>query len=152
MPFLSIIRIPLVETRSFTQRFSDSTQNLCACKLGRKRRRVLLFACDTLFPETGFLPVTWHIRDMVNSVIEARLLLRARTLPEAGAVFNKIDGYLDGSGPHFSPLFYCGDAMPHPALFLLGQSAQHSVDYACALFGRINKAGHDLSPSRYERW
>jgi hypothetical protein len=25
---------------------------------GRKRRRVLLFACDTLFPLTGFLPVT----------------------------------------------------------------------------------------------
>jgi len=35
---------------------------------------------------------------MVNSVIEARLLLRARTLPEAVPVFNKIDGYLDGFG------------------------------------------------------
>ena len=144
--------MPLVDTRNLSQRFSDSTQNLCDCRLGRKRRRVLLFACETLFPATGFLPVTWHTRDMVNSVIAARLLLRARTLPEAMPVFNKIDRYLTGPSPHFSPPFYCHGAMPYPALFLLGQSAQHRVDHACALCGRKIKAGHDLSPSRYERW
>ena len=98
--------------------------------------------------------------------------------------------------PHFSPPFYCDGAMPHPACISLGQSAQHSVNYAytdvgkgrepgsgsfaCALLthtihgvrggappslccgvqndrpyrfvGRETQAGHDLSPSRYERW
>jgi len=42
--------------------------------------------------------------------------------------------------------------MPHPACIWLGQSARHSVNYACALFGRKIQAGHDLSSSRYERW
>lgn len=61
MPFLSIIRMPLDETRNRTQRFSLSTQNLWCCRLGRKRLLVLLLACDTLLPTTGRLPVTWHI-------------------------------------------------------------------------------------------
>jgi hypothetical protein len=30
------------------------------CKLGLKRRRVLLFACETLFPNCGPLPHTSH--------------------------------------------------------------------------------------------
>jgi len=34
------------------------------CKLGRKRRRLRLFACDTVFPVFGRLPVTWQTRDM----------------------------------------------------------------------------------------
>src|SRR5699024_11503860 len=44
--------------------FSLSTQNRRVCKLGKKRRRVLLFACDTLLPVAGRLPVTWHTRAM----------------------------------------------------------------------------------------
>jgi len=29
---------------------------------------VLLFACDTLLPTIGRLPVTWQTLDMVNSI------------------------------------------------------------------------------------
>ena len=35
--------------------------------LGRNRRRVLLWAWETLFPVTGRLPVTWQTLDMVES-------------------------------------------------------------------------------------
>src|SRR6185312_17293997 len=64
MPFLSMVRRALVDTRRRTQRFSDSTQNRRDCRLGRKRRLVLLFACETLLPTIGPLPVTWHLRAM----------------------------------------------------------------------------------------
>src|SRR5690554_488780 len=66
MPFLSIVRRPLVETRSFTQRFSDATQKRRSWRLGRKRRRVLFIACETLLPVVVRLPVTWQTRDMVH--------------------------------------------------------------------------------------
>ena len=39
-----IVRRPAAEMRSDTQRFSVSTQKRCVCRLGRKRRRFLLFA------------------------------------------------------------------------------------------------------------
>lgn len=60
MPFLSTNRIALVDSRSFTQRRSVSTQKRWVCKFGKKRRRVLLLACDTLLPVIGRLPVIWH--------------------------------------------------------------------------------------------
>src|SRR5690606_24260632 len=66
MPFLSMVRRALVDTRRRAQRFSDSTQNRRDCRLGRKRRLVLLFACETLLPTIGPLPVTWHTRAMVS--------------------------------------------------------------------------------------
>ena len=43
-----MMRMPLVETRSFTKRFSDSTQKRWFCRFGRKRRRVWFIAWDTL--------------------------------------------------------------------------------------------------------
>src|SRR5690606_32220672 len=55
------------ETRSFTQRFSEATQKRRSCRLGRKRRRVLLFACETLLPVCTPLPVTWQTRDIRTS-------------------------------------------------------------------------------------
>lgn len=58
MPFLLMIRIPFVETRNLTQRFSPDTQKRWVCRFGKKRRLVLLLAWDTLFPEIGRLPVT----------------------------------------------------------------------------------------------
>ena len=64
MPCLSMIRIPLLDTRNLTKRFSDSTQNRWVWRFGEKRRRVLLLACETLFPVTGFLPVTIHTLDI----------------------------------------------------------------------------------------
>ena len=41
IPFLSMMRMPLEETRSLTKRFSDSTQKRWVCRFGKKRRRVL---------------------------------------------------------------------------------------------------------------
>src|SRR6202023_2089098 len=64
MPFFSIVRSPLAEMRKETQRFSVSTQKRCVCRLGRKRRRFLLFAWETRFPTAGFLPVTSQTRDI----------------------------------------------------------------------------------------
>jgi len=40
------------------QRFSLSTQNLRRCRFGMNRRRVLLWACETLLPIMGIFPVT----------------------------------------------------------------------------------------------
>lgn len=65
MPNLSIIRKPLVLNFSVTKRFSSSTQRRRFCRLGRKRRRVLLLACETLFPVVGRLPVTSQTLDMI---------------------------------------------------------------------------------------
>src|SRR3546814_9529314 len=66
MPFLSMVRMAAAETRSFTQRFSLATQKRRSCRLGRKRRRVLLLACETLLPVCTPLPVTWHTRDITH--------------------------------------------------------------------------------------
>jgi hypothetical protein len=50
--------------RSVTKRFSSATQIRFFCKFGKKRRRVLLFACDTLFPYCTVLPVSWQTLDI----------------------------------------------------------------------------------------
>src|SRR6056297_2014546 len=65
MPLRSMMRRPCWETRSFTKRRSLSTQMRWVWRLGRKRRRDLLFAWDTLLPVSGPLPVTWQTRDMI---------------------------------------------------------------------------------------
>src|SRR5574340_432667 len=65
MPFLSMVRSAALDKRRRTQRFSLSTQNRRYCRLGRKRRLVLLLAWETLFPTMGFLPVTTHTRAMM---------------------------------------------------------------------------------------
>jgi hypothetical protein len=61
MPSLSIVLIPRAVTRNRTHRPSLGTQKRWFCKFGSKRRFVLLFACETLLPDIGFLPVTWHL-------------------------------------------------------------------------------------------
>src|SRR5271170_5863797 len=58
IPFFSTVRSPFADSRSEIQRFSPSSQKRCLCRLGRKRRRLRLFACDTVLPDTGRLPVT----------------------------------------------------------------------------------------------
>src|SRR5512139_2194778 len=65
MPRLSMVRMAALVRRRRTKRFSLSTQKRWVWRLGRKRRRVLLFACDTVFPVIGRLPVTWHTLDMI---------------------------------------------------------------------------------------
>jgi len=63
-----------LDKRNLIQRFSLSTQNLRCCKLGRKRRLVLLLAWETWWPNMGFLPVTSHTRDMTT---HSRILKKA---------------------------------------------------------------------------
>src|SRR4029078_12657396 len=69
MPLRSMVRSPCWDKRMLTQRFSLSTQKRRYCRFGRKRRRVLLLAWETLFPSIGFLPATPHTRDMESSGI-----------------------------------------------------------------------------------
>src|SRR4051812_32370084 len=64
-----MVRSALVETRSFTQRFSLGTQKRRSCRFGSQRRRVLLLACDTLLPDCARLPVTWQTLAIVPSSI-----------------------------------------------------------------------------------
>src|SRR5579871_1714412 len=59
-----MVRRPRVVTRKETQRRSDSSQKRWLCRLGRKRRRLRLFACETVLPVFGRFPVTWQTRDM----------------------------------------------------------------------------------------
>src|SRR5690606_18810661 len=71
MPTLSMVRRAWVDTRRRTQRFSLSTQKRRDCRLGRKRRLVLLLACETWLPTIGPLPVTWHTRAMVHPLLKS---------------------------------------------------------------------------------
>ena len=66
MPTLVMILIAFALTFNFNQRFSVGTQKRFTCKLGSKRRRVLLLACETLLPDMGRLPVTAQTLAMVN--------------------------------------------------------------------------------------
>jgi hypothetical protein len=59
--------MPAVDKRKETQRFSDSTKKRRFCRLGKKRRLVLLFAWETLLPTIGPFPVTWQTRAMFCS-------------------------------------------------------------------------------------
>src|ERR1700691_1738230 len=65
MPRFSMVRRPRVDTRRLTKRLSVSSQNRWVCRFGRKRRRLRLFAWDTVLPVFGPLPVTWQTRDMI---------------------------------------------------------------------------------------
>ena len=84
MPNLSIVRKAALETRMRTQRFSLSTQKRRDCKLGKKRRLVLLLACYTLLPVIGRLPVTTHTRAMVRlqitELVKTRFISRKRLI------------------------------------------------------------------------
>src|SRR5215204_1111946 len=62
MPFFSMVRRPLVDTRRLTQRRSPSSQKRWVCRLGRKRRRFLLLAWETRLPTATLLPVTSQTR------------------------------------------------------------------------------------------
>src|SRR6185437_6830902 len=67
MPFLSIVRSAALVSRRLIQRLSLSTQNRRRCRLGMKRRLVLLLAWETLLPTIGAFPVTWQTRAIARS-------------------------------------------------------------------------------------
>jgi hypothetical protein len=71
-----------VDTRKLTKRLSVSSQNRCVCKFGRKRRRLRLFAWDTVLPVLGPLPVTWQTRDMITH-LDAGKKKQPRFIPGA---------------------------------------------------------------------
>src|SRR5664280_1798464 len=67
IPFLSIVRIAAVDTRRRTHRPSLAIQKRWERRFGLKSRFVLLFAWETLFPDTARFPVTWQIPDISSS-------------------------------------------------------------------------------------
>src|SRR5688572_16359591 len=85
MPFLSMVRRAAVETRSLIQRFSEATQKRRSWRFGRKRRRVLFMACETLLPVVVRLPVTWHTRDIRTSKGNGASLSQGGGGPSVGA-------------------------------------------------------------------
>lgn len=84
-----------VLTRSFTQRFSLSTQKRRVCRFGSKRRLVFRFEWDTLFPTMGRFPVTSQTLDTVSllklSSIECGAMLLALLLRVGHFLFDKLD-------------------------------------------------------------
>src|SRR5579864_1431062 len=81
-PLFSRVRMPLVVSRSDTQRFSVSSQKRCVCRFGRKRRRFLLLAWETRLPTAGFLPVTSQTRDIETTLSKSEAWERG-TGPES---------------------------------------------------------------------
>jgi hypothetical protein len=69
-PLCSMVRMPLVDRRIFTGVPSTSDQNEVSCRLGRKRRRVLLLAWLTLLPVRTPLPVMPQRRAMAKIPME----------------------------------------------------------------------------------
>src|SRR5882757_7211434 len=108
-PRFSMVRKPRVETRRLTKRFSDSSQNRWLCKLGRKRRRLRLFACETVLPVLGPLPVTWQTRDMAKPLnLEAF---------RGAALYTRVDPWRQdpppNSGPDSMDCGFCSGAHGH---------------------------------------
>jgi len=56
---IKAVRSPKTGAYTFKviQRSSSAKKKRFFCKLGRKRRFVLMLECDTLFPVIGFFPV-----------------------------------------------------------------------------------------------
>src|ERR1039458_6616638 len=78
IPFLSIVRIAAVDTRRRTHRPSLAIQKRWERRFGLKSRFGLLFAWETLFPDTDRLPVTWQIPDIASSADEFGEVGRSR--------------------------------------------------------------------------
>ena len=107
------------------------------------------YCCSRLIKKDSSCRIPYR-RDSRSMIFPGRQSPRTSNADRAFIIAGKYATM--GISPHISPPFYCDDAMPHPVCLSLGQSAHHSDDYAYALFGRERHTGHDLSPSRYERW
>lgn len=53
-----MVRIPSVDNLMVIHLSSSAKKNRLVFKLGKNLRLVFIFECETLFPETGRLPVT----------------------------------------------------------------------------------------------
>lgn len=68
VPFFAILLIALVESFNVTNLFNSWTQILFFWRLGKNLLLLLLWACDTLFPDIGPTPVNWHFLDIEISL------------------------------------------------------------------------------------
>ena len=59
-----MVRIPSEESFRVTHLSSSARKKRLCCRLGKNLRLVLILECETLFPETGRFPVTWHTLDI----------------------------------------------------------------------------------------
>ena len=61
-----MVLIASVEIFIVTQVSSSAKKNLFVFRLGKNLRLVFILECETLFPEVGLLPVTWHTLAMIR--------------------------------------------------------------------------------------
>src|SRR6266581_1502221 len=74
-PRWSIVLRAFADTRSLTERPSESDITVTLSRLGRNRRLVLRFEWLTLCPTCAPLPVSSHRRDMAKSFFETQGLV-----------------------------------------------------------------------------
>src|SRR6476646_9396315 len=65
--------MPSVESLRLTHLFSSARKKRFCCKLGKKRRFVLIFEWETLFPVIGRLPVNTHTLDILSEFWTAKV-------------------------------------------------------------------------------
>ncbi len=68
-----MVRMPSVESFSVTHLSSSARKNRFFCKLGKKRRFVLILEWETLFPVMGRLPVNTHTFDILSEFWTAKV-------------------------------------------------------------------------------
>lgn len=72
-PRLLMVRIPSEESFSVIHLSSSARKKRLCCRLGKNLRLVLILECETLFPETGRFPVTWHTLDIPSQFWTAKV-------------------------------------------------------------------------------
>src|ERR1700723_1558050 len=129
-PPFSMVRRPRVDTRKLKKRFSVSDQKRCVCKFGRKRRRLRLFAWDTVFPVFGALPVTWQTRDMAylrtQESWNSRALYQGALRQARLRTFNALNQCVRGAGATYYGLRAHGAFSP-PA----GRCSRRKASVSC---------------------
>jgi hypothetical protein len=68
-----MVRMPSVETLRVTHLSSSARKKRFCCKLGKKRRFVLILEWETLFPVIGRLPVNTHTLDILSEFWTAKV-------------------------------------------------------------------------------
>ena len=67
-----MVRNPSEETFNVIHLSSSGRKKRLICKLGKNLRFVLIFEWETLCPETGLFPVTWHTLDMMIGILDGK--------------------------------------------------------------------------------
>lgn len=85
MPFLLMVLMPLADTLSLIQRFSDSIQNRWDWMFGVQRRFPRRWEWLMVLPNEGLRPVTSQIFDMGDSSFGAHVTARIERVHDAVA-------------------------------------------------------------------